>query len=173
MNKEEYKKLLLDPRWKEKRLKILERDGNRCTQCGTTYRLQAHHLIYEDTDPWESRDEDLITLCTYCHNEWHKNNKPSNREYSIEFMTNMNDGLHAVADTKVTSSKKITNFVIKDVLTPGEPHYCIVSSLSSICCDIEELCKLQNSGNIKIKSTISGNFEATINTYISFKRKSN
>ena len=75
MNKEDYNKLLRDPRWKAKRLEILERDGYKCTSCGSKYRLSVHHDIYDDINPWEYENENLKTLCTNCHKEHHRQNK--------------------------------------------------------------------------------------------------
>ena len=65
-----YAELLRDPRWIAKRQRILERDGNACQECGSTRRLQAHHLYYEmDKDPWEYDDGVLRTLCDACHGQ--------------------------------------------------------------------------------------------------------
>jgi hypothetical protein len=73
MTKTEYRKLLEDPRWNAKRLVILERDGNKCTKCGSDKNLQVHHLRYEkDGSPWDSNNSDLTTLCGDCHKTKHK-----------------------------------------------------------------------------------------------------
>lgn len=40
------------------------------------YNLQIHHLKYiKNRFPWEYDNEDLITLCNYCHFETHEKNK--------------------------------------------------------------------------------------------------
>jgi 5-methylcytosine-specific restriction endonuclease McrA len=51
---------------------VLERDGWRCQNCGTSECLQVHHirsrsLLGDDTD------ENLITLCAECHSKVHRN----------------------------------------------------------------------------------------------------
>lgn len=55
-----------NPKWIKLREKILDRDGHRCTQCGSTHGLSAHHLT-----PWrltqDDSPENLTTLCRSCH----------------------------------------------------------------------------------------------------------
>jgi 5-methylcytosine-specific restriction endonuclease McrA len=63
-----YKEKLKDPRWQKKRLKIFERDGWKCTECGRTeLTLEVHHLSYSFSEPWNEPDENLQTLCFKCH----------------------------------------------------------------------------------------------------------
>ncbi len=73
-----YAEKLKDPRWREKREVILKRDGYCCVYCDNKKKLQVHHKKY-DGEPWESADDDLVTLCEDCHmyvhlqkglNEW-------------------------------------------------------------------------------------------------------
>lgn len=60
--------------WVQLREQILERDGRKCSRCGSDSRLTVHHKT-----PWrDSRDDspsNLITLCRYCHRvvEWGTN----------------------------------------------------------------------------------------------------
>lgn len=68
-----YIEKLKDPRWQKKRLEIMQRDDFRCRACenedGT---LNVHHVWYDkNKEPWESDDDDLVTLCDYCHKIWH------------------------------------------------------------------------------------------------------
>lgn len=50
------------------RTQILERDGYKCTRCGNTQTLHAHHIV-----PWKESEElryepsNVITLCDICH----------------------------------------------------------------------------------------------------------
>lgn len=69
-----YSSMLRDPRWQRKRLKILERDKWKCTQCGESKQeLNVHHLNYKQgSKPWNYKNEELITLCVDCHNLIHK-----------------------------------------------------------------------------------------------------
>lgn len=64
-----YAEKLLDPRWQQKRLRILERDKWTCQLCqdkDTTLHIH-HHFYLKDYEPWDYKDEDLITYCSHCH----------------------------------------------------------------------------------------------------------
>lgn len=52
--------------WGEQRIRVLERDGHICKLCGSTDRIQVHHIIpYRYS---QSHDlENLVTLCRSCH----------------------------------------------------------------------------------------------------------
>lgn len=66
-SKQDYALKLSDPRWSAKRSMILARDGFCCRLCkGGNRRLEVHHVRYTG-EPWEAPDEDLITLCSRCH----------------------------------------------------------------------------------------------------------
>jgi hypothetical protein len=66
-----YAEKLKDPRWQKKRLVILERDNWSCCHClDTETTLHVHHLRYSN-DPWDAPDEDLKTLCEFCHKQEH------------------------------------------------------------------------------------------------------
>ena len=64
-----YAEKLKDPRWQKKRLKILERDDWRCQMCYDNEKmLSVHHRLYrKGIDPWEYKDDELVTLCPECH----------------------------------------------------------------------------------------------------------
>ncbi len=73
-----YAEKLKDPRWQKKRLKILERDEFACQHCGDTKTtLNIHHIAYQESDPWETEDRLLITLCEVCHEEEQRSLKES------------------------------------------------------------------------------------------------
>ena len=56
------RKIWTDTRWKKTSARVIKRDGA-CRRCGTTTRLTAHHLDYND--PFnEAR---CICLCQSCH----------------------------------------------------------------------------------------------------------
>jgi 5-methylcytosine-specific restriction endonuclease McrA len=74
-----YKVALFDPRWKEKRKVILERDEEKCVICKSEESLQVHHRQYHFSkslnafrEPWEYTDNLLITLCESCHQRGHR-----------------------------------------------------------------------------------------------------
>lgn len=70
MKKEtEYSKKLRDPRWQKKRLEILSRDNFACSICDDSEsELHVHHVIYEHgSNPWDSDNNDCVTMCKTCH----------------------------------------------------------------------------------------------------------
>ena len=70
---DDFFELYKHPEWQKKRLRIMERDGFRCRECGdkeTT--LNVHHSYYtKGAKPWEYPDESLRTLCEECHEKRH------------------------------------------------------------------------------------------------------
>ena len=79
LNHGSYGFLLFDPRWKAKRLEILERDMKRCVICKSENNLQVHHRQYHFStilnsfkNPWEYENRLLITICESCHQKGHR-----------------------------------------------------------------------------------------------------
>jgi hypothetical protein len=65
-----YLQKLRDPRWREKRLEILERAEYSCENCQSEERLCVHHNQYEyGLDPWDYDSDYLVCLCRDCHQE--------------------------------------------------------------------------------------------------------
>jgi 5-methylcytosine-specific restriction endonuclease McrA len=63
--------LRLDPTsYKTLRQQVLRRDGWRCQSCGTMLKLEVHHKQFRSHSGHDS-EENLITLCVYCHEELH------------------------------------------------------------------------------------------------------
>lgn len=71
IDREHYKKQLLDPRWQKKRLEILNLDNFTCQLCNCKDKtLHVHHLCYNrGANIWDYPNTQLITLCQSCH-EW-------------------------------------------------------------------------------------------------------
>jgi len=66
-----YAKKLKDPRWKEKRERVIKLFGRTCCGCRKNKKkVNVHHLKYIN-DPWDVEDSDLIVLCEDCHKEIH------------------------------------------------------------------------------------------------------
>jgi ATP-dependent DNA helicase RecQ len=64
-------RLRLDPvAYESLRQQILHRDGWRCQSCGAMSNLEVHHKQFRSHSGDDS-EENLITLCTACHNESH------------------------------------------------------------------------------------------------------
>ena len=54
---------------------IKERDF-KCEDCGRQFynqrnKLQVHHLVYRDVNPWSYKPEELVVLCEECHKKRH------------------------------------------------------------------------------------------------------
>ena len=64
-----YSEKLKDPRWLDRREQILFRDSKTCQRCFSEDDiLQVHHIQYhKGYEPWDYEDDDLITLCNFCH----------------------------------------------------------------------------------------------------------
>lgn len=77
-----YQKYIKSKPFKELKEKILERDNYKCQFCGRTLEeiadnkkitLQAHHNSYENLGKCNGEEmNDIITLCSVCHNACHK-----------------------------------------------------------------------------------------------------
>lgn len=62
---EEYRRYLASEEWEKTRQRALAYHGRRCAACGTTKRLQVHHLTYARLGhEWMS---DFRILCKSCH----------------------------------------------------------------------------------------------------------
>ena len=63
------------PEYKNWRITVFERDGYKCTKCGTHKDIQAHHIIsWADTNDRRHLrfdQENGITLCRSCHLDEH------------------------------------------------------------------------------------------------------
>jgi hypothetical protein len=69
MASDSYWEKLRDPRWQQKRLKVMEAAEFTCEDCGAEDKtLTVHHSFYEyGLEPWEYPDESLHCLCEECH----------------------------------------------------------------------------------------------------------
>ena len=88
-----YQEKLKDPRWKEKRVEILERDKHTCQECfGPNKDLHVHHKHYKrNTEPWDYSNNKLTTLCANCHKQEHYflndfPNKEWNKMFNMAFI---------------------------------------------------------------------------------------
>ena len=99
MTKEEYKVLLRSPKWKKRRREIINRDNGRCIRCGAGRSLQVHHISYRNILPWEYKDEEMITLCYWCHEREHNIPNPQFTSFSTELKM-YSDDLNKIAKIK-------------------------------------------------------------------------
>jgi 5-methylcytosine-specific restriction endonuclease McrA len=64
-------RLRLDPKsYEALRQQVLHRDGWRCQSCGTMVNLEVHHQ-QPRSHSGDDSEENLVTLCTTCHESTH------------------------------------------------------------------------------------------------------
>ena len=68
-----YSELLKDFNWIAVRNKVIVRDGNKCTVCGSRKNLNVHHTFYysDNRPPWLYSLSSLLTVCEPCHYDYH------------------------------------------------------------------------------------------------------
>lgn len=76
MTREEYEKLLQSDYWKGYSYSLIKERNFTCEDCGRSFpnernKLQVHHLVYRDANPWSYKPEELIVLCEDCHRKRH------------------------------------------------------------------------------------------------------
>ncbi len=80
-----YGRYLATKHWADLRERVLERDGHACTSCHVRQgdllagcfrlgKLHVHHLTYERRG--NERLEDLVTVCSRCHEMVHEDGRP-------------------------------------------------------------------------------------------------
>ena len=68
-----HQRLKLDPiSFESLRQQVLHRDGWRCQSCGAMSNLEVHHQEFR-SHLGNDLEENLITLCTKCHSDTHRN----------------------------------------------------------------------------------------------------
>jgi hypothetical protein len=70
-----YQEYLKTDHWIDLRTRVLIRDNYTCKKCGFKYNSQVHHINYDKSNWFDYTENDLITLCSYCHAKTH-NLKP-------------------------------------------------------------------------------------------------
>ena len=85
MTKEEYEKLLQSDYWKGFSYSLIKERNFTCEDCGRTFynqrnKLQVHHLVYRDINPWSYKPEEMIVLCEECHKKRHGFIQEDNQE---------------------------------------------------------------------------------------------
>jgi predicted mannosyl-3-phosphoglycerate phosphatase (HAD superfamily) len=76
MTREEYERLLQSDYWKGYSYSLIKERNFTCEECGRRFenernKLQVHHLVYRDVNPWSYKPEELIVLCEECHKKRH------------------------------------------------------------------------------------------------------
>jgi hypothetical protein len=89
-----YGKFLKTEFWKELSARKKKR-CKKCSRCGSTKRLQAHHIRYRD-DWYDTKLRDLKVLCYVCHKIEHfgeryflPHGRPWQEEYAIDLISRL------------------------------------------------------------------------------------
>ncbi len=95
MTKEEYEKLLQSDYWKGFSYSLIKERNFTCEDCGRRFynqrnKLQVHHLVYRDINPWSYKPEEMVVLCEDCHKKRHGIYSEPDR---CTYATNGNDSL--------------------------------------------------------------------------------
>ena len=76
MTREEYERLLKSNYWKGYSYSLIKERNFTCEDCGRRFfgesnKLQVHHLVYRDVNPWSYSPDEVIVLCEDCHKKRH------------------------------------------------------------------------------------------------------
>lgn len=67
-----YDEQLKDERWLKKRKEVLDKKGYVCSDCGSRFNLEVHHLEYKKgKKAWEYPMSNFVVLCRNCHKKIH------------------------------------------------------------------------------------------------------
>ena len=58
---------------------VLSRDGYRCCSCGFRGNLHCHHIVYRSHQGEDTADN-LLTLCSQCHEAVHRSDLEITKE---------------------------------------------------------------------------------------------
>jgi 5-methylcytosine-specific restriction endonuclease McrA len=72
--KSNYSLSLNSEQWKEVRQRVIARD-RKCVDCGSILYLEVHHLSYSHKGDELNNLNDLILLCSKCHQKRHNKMK--------------------------------------------------------------------------------------------------
>ena len=115
MTKEEYERLLKSDYWKGYSYSLIKERNFTCEDCGRSFynernKLQVHHLVYRDVNPWSYRPDEVIVLCEECHKRRH--GIPIEHEESTSYSQspftgyNNRDSISSTSNVKDSSCSK-------------------------------------------------------------------
>lgn len=73
--KDKYRNYLKSDAWAQLKIDLYNQRGRNCEICGSSRRLEVHHLTYKNV--YKEEPEDLLILCRKCHQQEHR--KPKRR----------------------------------------------------------------------------------------------
>lgn len=117
-----YSEKLQDPRWKEIRAKVLERDDWRCQSCKhKKISMHVHHKKYHKkyidgqlsfVEPWEYDLIHLETLCAECHENVSKTSKSYQQQGSCKMRNKIISGNDEIRLSALYKQKDANGFDI-------------------------------------------------------------
>ena len=99
----EYNEYMNSPQWAAKRLKVLKRDGHKCTNCGAEFNLHIHHLTYIRFT--HENLKDLTTLCYVCHKAIHPDIKKPGPKPKPKVLIEIAEGVLVPKGQRATSTQ--------------------------------------------------------------------
>ena len=81
----------------------------KCERCHSTYGLETHHVVGR-VGKDKNNPENLITLCHWCHQEWHVKRTPPFEEFVYDFMKSLYGDKFPV---KVNGLPKVTQWIAR------------------------------------------------------------
>lgn len=133
MTREEYHRLLNTDYWRGFSYSIIKERNFTCEDCGRTFynernKLQVHHLVYRDINPWSYRPDELVVLCRECHARRHGINPFDDTEENQTLCNKIQSRLNRLVTLHVKFKRKhlllllsiciILPFVWKEHITP-------------------------------------------------------
>ena len=90
MTKEEYERLLKSDYWKGYSYSLIKERNFTCEDCGRSFygernKLQVHHLVYRDVNPWSYSPDEVVVLCEDCHKKRHGITTEAETEQNISY----------------------------------------------------------------------------------------
>lgn len=154
----DYRKQWKDPRWQRKRLEIFSRDNFTCKNCSNTdAELNAHHLYYiKGAKPWEYKNSALVTLCSSCHDEWHRlksmlDKKTGFLTAELEWIGKCIDrGPHRSISDRFESDIKVTLRMLSSLKSEAMQRNDRYSSQVVDCCTVIEELILPNNKVVRV-----------------------
>ena len=109
MTREEYEKLLKSDYWKGYSYSLIKERNFTCQDCGRRFynernKLQVHHLVYRDANPWSYSPDELIVLCEDCHRKRHGISQPLPEE-PIPSPDSFSDSVYSVPPLSDSEAK--------------------------------------------------------------------
>lgn len=123
MTKEEYEKLLSSDYWKGYSYSLIKERNFTCEDCGKSFfnerhKLQVHHLVYRDVNPWSYKPEEVVVLCRECHERRHgiisRSEVPSPSYDSVTYSRSYISSAGNRYDKSYSSNSKVPSSVDND-----------------------------------------------------------